>query len=51
MELVSASAPIVVEDLCSSLADDMHRFSVEKILPRVARVRSLNKVLTNLPVA
>jgi nicotinamidase-related amidase len=42
---------IVVEDLCSSLADDMHRFSVEKILPRVARVRSLNNVLTNLPVA
>ncbi|EIM26574.1 isochorismatase family protein [Microvirga lotononidis] len=42
---------IVVEDLCSSLADDMHRFSVEKILPRVARVRSLNNVLTNLPIA
>lgn len=42
---------IVVEDLCSSLADDMHRFSVEKILPRVARVRSLNTVLANLQVA
>jgi nicotinamidase-related amidase len=42
---------IVVEDLCSSLADDMHRFSVEKILPRVTRVRSLNDVLANLQVA
>lgn len=33
-------AVIVAEDACSSLNADMHRFAVEKILPRVARVRS-----------
>jgi len=31
---------VVAEDACSSLDPEMHRFSVEKILPRVARVRS-----------
>jgi len=33
-------AVVVAEDACSSLNPDMHRFAVEKILPRVARVRS-----------
>lgn len=33
-------AAIVAEDACSSLSPEMHHFSVEKILPRVARVRS-----------
>lgn len=32
-------AVIVAEDACSSLNPDMHRFAVERILPRVARVR------------
>lgn len=30
---------VVVEDLCSSLADDMHAFAIDRILPRVARIR------------
>lgn len=33
-------AVVVAEDACSSLDADMHRFAVERILPRVARVRS-----------
>ena len=33
-------AVVVAEDACSSLNPDMHRFAVENILPRVARVRS-----------
>ncbi len=33
-------APIVAEDACSSLSSDMHRFSIENILPRIARVRA-----------
>ncbi len=33
-------AAVVAEDACSSLNPDMHRFAVERILPRVARVRS-----------
>ena len=32
-------AVVVAEDACSSLNPDMHRFAVENILPRVARVR------------
>ncbi len=32
-------AAVVAEDACSSLDPEMHRFSIEKILPRVARVR------------
>lgn len=33
-------AVVVAEDACSSLKPDMHRFAMENILPRVARVRS-----------
>lgn len=32
-------AVVVAEDACSSLRADMHRFAVETILPRVARIR------------
>ena len=37
---------IVAEDSCSSLAEGMHAFSIEKILPRIARIRSTASVLT-----
>ncbi|MDO6414284.1 isochorismatase family protein [Sphingomonas sp. BIUV-7] len=37
---------VVVEDLCSSLTHDMHAFSIEQILPRVARVRSSADVVS-----
>ncbi len=33
-------AVVVAEDACSSLDANMHRFAIEHILPRVARVRS-----------
>ena len=36
---------IVAEDSCSSLAEGMHAFSIEKILPRIARIRSTASVL------
>ncbi len=39
-------AVVVAEDACSSLSPDMHRFAVEKILPRVARVRSSAATVT-----
>jgi nicotinamidase-related amidase len=39
---------VVAEDACSSLSAEMHEFSVAKILPRVARVRSSEEVLSAL---
>ncbi len=33
-------AVVVAEDACSSLGAGMHRFAIERILPRLARVRS-----------
>lgn len=44
---------IVAEDASSSINADMHRFSIEKILPRVARVRTTADILSSLttPVA
>lgn len=38
-------AAIVAEDACASLDPEMHRFSIEKILPRVARVRSSEAIV------
>jgi nicotinamidase-related amidase len=39
---------IVAEDACSSLGEGMHQFSIDKILPRIARVRSTTQVLAAL---
>lgn len=39
---------IVAEDVSSSIKADMHRFSTEMILPRVARVRSTADILGSL---
>jgi nicotinamidase-related amidase len=41
-------AVVVAEDACTSLDAGMHRFSIEKILPRVARVRSAAEIMTAL---
>ena len=41
-------AAIVAEDACSSLSLEMHAFSVEKILPRIARVRSAAAIVAAL---
>lgn len=39
---------IVAEDASSSINADMHRFSIEKVLPRVARVRRTADILAGL---
>jgi nicotinamidase-related amidase len=39
---------IVAEDACSSLSAEMHEFSIAKILPRVARVRSSGEISSAL---
>ena len=39
-------AVVIAEDACTSAAPDLHRFAVEKILPRVARVRSSAEIVT-----
>jgi len=38
-------AVVVAEDAVSSLDDEMHRFSIEKILPRIARVRTTAEIV------
>src|SRR5262249_51459503 len=42
---------IVAEDACTSMSADMHAFSVEKILPRISRVRSTEEVAAALAPA
>jgi nicotinamidase-related amidase len=39
---------ITVADMCSSLSMEMHRFSIEQILPRISRVRSATNILSAL---
>jgi len=39
---------VVAEDACSSMDSEMHRFSVEKIFPRLSRVRSTASILEAL---
>ena len=41
-------AVVIAEDACTSAAADMHRFSIEKILPRISRVRSTAEILAAL---
>ena len=40
---------LVAEDACTSMGPGMHEFSIEKILPRVARVRSTAELLAAIP--
>jgi nicotinamidase-related amidase len=42
---------IVVEDACSSIGPDLHRFAIEKTLPRVSLVRSSKEILAALTVS
>ncbi|SED55417.1 Nicotinamidase-related amidase [Rhizobiales bacterium GAS191] len=44
-------AVVVVEDACTSVGTDLHRFSVENILPRVARVRRTAEIAAALQSA
>ena len=39
---------VIAEDACSSMGAELHQFSVEKILRRVARVRSTAEILAGL---
>jgi nicotinamidase-related amidase len=42
-------AVIIAEDACTSIGPEMHQFAIEKILPRVARIRSTAEILAALP--
>lgn len=42
-------AVIVAEDAVTSVGEEMHKFSIEKILPRIARVRSTAEIIGALP--
>jgi nicotinamidase-related amidase len=42
-------AVIIAEDACTSVGPDLHKFSVEKILPRISRVRSTAEIVSVLP--
>src|SRR4029077_3285334 len=44
-------AVVVAEDACTSLGEDLHRFSIEKVLPRVARVRKAAEIMSALQLA
>jgi nicotinamidase-related amidase len=39
---------VVAEDAVSSMAEAMHKFSIEAILPRIARIRSTAEILAAL---
>jgi nicotinamidase-related amidase len=39
---------VIAEDACSSMGADLHKFAIEKILPRLARVRSTQEILAAL---
>jgi nicotinamidase-related amidase len=42
---------IIPEDACTSMDEGMHRFSIEKILPRLARIRSTEQIIAALRAA
>ena len=41
-------AVVVAADACTSMGDDLHRFAIEKILPRIARVRTTAEIIAAL---
>jgi nicotinamidase-related amidase len=41
-------AVVIAEDACSTMSVEMHKFAVETIFPRIARVRSTAEVLESL---
>jgi nicotinamidase-related amidase len=42
---------VVAEDACSTFTEDMHRFAVEKTLPRVSLVRKTDAILSAISPA
>ena len=39
---------VIVEDICTSISDDAHRFAFETIFPRLAKVRKSDEVIAAL---
>ncbi len=39
---------VIAEDMCSSMGDGLHEFAIQRILPRVGRIRSSADVLSAL---
>jgi nicotinamidase-related amidase len=42
---------VIAEDACTSMSAEMHQFSMEKIMPRLARVRSTADIIAALQPA
>jgi nicotinamidase-related amidase len=42
-------AVVIAEDAVTSTGEDLHRFSIDKILPRIARVRPTAEIVGALP--
>jgi nicotinamidase-related amidase len=42
---------IIPEDACTSMDEGMHRFSIEKILPRLSRIRSTQQIIAAMQAA
>ena len=40
---------VIAEDAVTSVGEDLHKFSIDKILPRIARVRSTAEIVGALP--
>jgi nicotinamidase-related amidase len=38
-------APVVAEDAVSSMSEEMHRFSIDNIMPRLARIRPTAEII------
>lgn len=41
-------AVVIAEDASTSMDADLHKFSMQNIMPRIARVRSVNEIVTEL---
>jgi nicotinamidase-related amidase len=41
-------AVVVAEDACTSLGEEAHRFSMEKIMPRISRVRKTAEIIAGM---
>ena len=39
---------VIAEDACSSVGPDLHRFAIEKTLPRVSLIRSSAEIIAAL---
>jgi nicotinamidase-related amidase len=42
-------AVVVAEDAVTSVGEDLHKFAIDKVLPRIARVRSTAEIVGALP--